>query len=170
MKIALSLFPLAVCAARDAVSFHERLLQSETLKKRADYEEYLSQLAVFLDEIVHAYRKTEASLGLPLNRFFESDIPIMAYPRQAENGGGQGRQDGVEISDPHSLLMVSSVRDAMLYRESLLRNEAPPEVLRNQTEYLAHLARLLDSIKAEYRKVESRVGVPLARLLHQESR
>ncbi|MFK2892006.1 hypothetical protein ISS98_12780 [Dyella flagellata] len=62
--------------------------------------------------------------------------------------------------------MVSSVRDAILYRESLLPGETSPEKIRDQQEYLAQLAKLMEYVKDEYRKIESEVGVPLERILH----
>jgi hypothetical protein len=166
MEIAGTLAALAVCAVRDAVLYHERLLHSETLRKRADYEEYLVDLSVFLDEIVYKYRKIEASLDLPLDSFFELDVPVLVYAGSARKEDVAG--SFIKISDPHALLMVSSVRDAMLYRESFLRDEASTAALRDQKEYLAQLALLLEAVKGEYRKIESRIGVPLARILHQE--
>ncbi|XRD86286.1 hypothetical protein ISN73_15175 [Dyella acidisoli] len=72
----------------------------------------------------------------------------------------------MEISDPYALLMVSSVRDAILYRESLLRDETSQENLREEKEYLAHLTELLEYVKVEYKKIESKVGVPLEKILH----
>lgn len=69
MKFRGTLAPLAVCAVRDAVLYHERLLQSATLRNRADYEEDAVDLSVFLDEIKHQYKKIEAGIGLPLPDF-----------------------------------------------------------------------------------------------------
>ncbi|RUL71058.1 hypothetical protein [Dyella choica] len=165
MKIVSTLTPLAVCAVRDAVSYHERLLQSETLRNRADYEAYAVDLSVFLDEITHQYQKIEASLGLPLHDFFESDVPALAYPRKEDDTSDPAGK-GLDISAPYAMLMVSSVRDAMLYRESLLREEASQESLRDQQAYLAQLAKLFEWVKDEYRKIESKVGAPLERILH----
>lgn len=165
MKIGSTFAPLAICAVRDAVLYHERLLQSETLRNRADYEEYAVDLSVFLDEITYRYKKIEASLDLPLNEFFESDVPVLAY--RGRDSDESGIADGaIEISNPHALFMVSSVRDAILYRESLLRDETSPESVRDQKEYLAQLAKLLEFVKDEYKKIESKVGVPLDKILH----
>jgi len=164
MKFSGTLAPLAVCAVRDAVLYHERLLQSETLRNRADYEEYAVDLSVFLDEITHRYKKIEASLGLPLGDFFESDIPALAY-RVEDRGKAEA---AIEISDPYALLMVSSVRDAILYRESLLRNQPSQEDIEDAKAYLVHLERLLEFVKTEYKKIESKVGVPLEKILHSE--
>lgn len=164
MKFSGTLAPLAVCAVRDAVFYHERLLQSETLRNRADYEEYAVDLSVFLDEITHRYKKIEASLGLPLDDFFESDIPARTYC--VEDSGKA--ETAIEISDPYVLLMVSSVRDAILYRESLHRDQPSQEYLEDAKAYLAHLEKLLEFVKTEYKKIESKVGVPLERILHSE--
>ncbi|WP_333681819.1 hypothetical protein [Dyella sp.] len=159
-----TLAPLAVCAVRDAVLYHERLLQSETLRNRTDYEEYAVDLSVFLDEITHRYKKIEASLSLPLDDFFESDVPTLAY--RVEDSGKAAT--AMEISDPYALLMVSSVRDAILYRESLLRDQTSQKDLEDAEAYLIHLEKLLEFVKTEYKKIESKVGVPLERILHSE--
>jgi hypothetical protein len=164
MKFSGTLAPLAVCAVRDAVLYHERLLQSETLRNRADYEEYAVDLSVFLDEITHRYKKIEASLGLPLDGFFESDIPTLAY-RVEDRGKAEA---AIEISDPYALLMVSSVRDAILYRESLLRAQPSQEDIEDAKAYLVHLEKLLEFVKTEYKKIESKIGVPLEKILHSE--
>lgn len=167
MKLSGNLAPLAVCAVRDAVRYHDRLLQSETLRNRADYEEYAVDLSVFLDEITHRYKKIEASVGIPLDDFFESEIPALAY--RAEDSSVNGTAEAaIEISDPYALLMLSSVRDAILYRESLLREQPSQEDLEAAKAYLAHLEKLLEFVKIEYRKIESKVGVPLEKILHSE--
>ena len=164
MKFSGTLAPLAVCAVRDAVLYHERLLQSETLRNRADYEEYTVDLSVFLDEIKHQYKKIEAGIGLPLTDFFDADVPVPIY-----HGKNSDRPDAaafIEISSPYALLMVSSVRDAILYRESLLSDDASRENSRDQKEYLAYLEELLAFVKDEYKKIESKVGIPLEKILH----
>lgn len=163
MKVSGSLAPLAVCAVRDAVRYHERLLQSETLRNRADYEAYAVDLSVFLDELTHRYEKLEASFGLALDDFFDSDPPVMAYA--GKHAIPESRRS-LEISDPYAMFMVSSARDAILYRERLLHQAKSPEELRGQQEYLNQLENLLASVKEEYRKIESKLGVPLEKLLH----
>lgn len=60
--------PLLVSAVRDAVLYQERLLQSETLRDRADYEEHLAQLTQFFEYIKDEYREVEASVGMPLEK------------------------------------------------------------------------------------------------------
>lgn len=60
--------PLLVSAVRDAVLYQERLLQSETLRNRADYEEHLLQLSQFLEYVKCEYRKVEGDAGIPLDK------------------------------------------------------------------------------------------------------
>lgn len=60
--------PLLVSAVRDAVLYQERLLQSETLRNRADYEEHLAQLTQFLEYVKAEYRQVEVSVGIPLEK------------------------------------------------------------------------------------------------------
>lgn len=60
--------PLLVSAVRDAVLYQERLLQSETLRDRADYEEHFSQLTQFLEFVKGEYEKVETSVGIPLEK------------------------------------------------------------------------------------------------------
>ena len=61
---------LLVSAVRDAVLFHENLLQSETLKGRHEYEEHYAQLTQFLEFVKDEYRTTvEAKGGMPLAKF-----------------------------------------------------------------------------------------------------
>ncbi|GAB2199493.1 hypothetical protein [Sessilibacter sp. MAH4] len=58
--------PLLVQALRDAVRYNEQLLMSETLRDRADYEEYLLEVSQFYAEIKSQYKKLEKDIGLPL--------------------------------------------------------------------------------------------------------
>lgn len=61
---------LLVSAVRDAVLFHENLLQSETLKERHEYEEHYAQLTQFLEFVKDEYRTTVAAKGgMPLAKF-----------------------------------------------------------------------------------------------------
>jgi hypothetical protein len=61
---------LLVSAVRDAVLFHEQLLQSETLQERHEYEEHYAQLTEFLEFVKEEYRTTvEAKGGMPLAKF-----------------------------------------------------------------------------------------------------
>ncbi|TVZ39019.1 hypothetical protein P886_4770 [Alteromonadaceae bacterium 2753L.S.0a.02] len=61
-------------------------------------------------------------------------------------------------------LVLSSVRDAILYQESLLRSET----IRNREDYEEHivqLSELLEVLKEEYRSIEKEAGIPLEKLL-----
>lgn len=58
--------PLLVQALRDAVRYNEQLLMSETLRDRADHEEYLLEVSQFYAEIKSQYKKLEKDIGLPL--------------------------------------------------------------------------------------------------------
>lgn len=61
-------------------------------------------------------------------------------------------------------LVVSSVRDAILYQESLLRSDT----VRNPEDYEEHivqLTELLEYLKEEYKEIESEAGIPLEKLL-----
>jgi len=61
--------PLLVSAVRDAVLYQEQLLNSETLRERADYEEHLAQLSQFLEYVKAEYKKVESEAGIPLDKF-----------------------------------------------------------------------------------------------------
>jgi len=60
---------LLVSAVRDAVLYHERLLESETLRDHADYEEHLVQLSQFLEYVKAEYKKIEDEAKIPLDKF-----------------------------------------------------------------------------------------------------
>ena len=59
--------PLLVQALRDAVRYNEELLKSETLRDRADYEEYLLEVSQFYAEIKAQYKRYEAEIGISLD-------------------------------------------------------------------------------------------------------
>ncbi len=70
----------------------------------------------------------------------------------------------IKVSDQWAPLLVSAVRDAVLYQEGLLRSET----LRNRSDYEEHLVQLsqfLEYVKDEYKKVETSAGIPLEKLL-----
>jgi hypothetical protein len=70
----------------------------------------------------------------------------------------------MEISDTWAPLLVSAVRDAVLYQEQLLKSET----LRDRADYeehLVHLTQFFEYIKAEYKRVEAQAGIPLEKLL-----
>lgn len=66
MEISDSLAPLLVQALRDAVRYNEQLLQSETLRDRSEYEEYLVHVSQLFSEVKSEYRKIEKRLGVKL--------------------------------------------------------------------------------------------------------
>lgn len=59
--------PLLVQALRDAVRYNEELLRSETLRDRADYEEYLVEISQFYAEIKSQYKRQESKIGISLD-------------------------------------------------------------------------------------------------------
>jgi len=59
---------LLVSAVRDSVLYQEQLLQSETLRNRADYEEHHLQLTQFFEFIKEEYKTIEDEAGIPLDR------------------------------------------------------------------------------------------------------
>ena len=58
--------PLLVQALRDAVRYNESLLQSETLKDRSEYEEYLLDVSQLYAEVKSQYKKIEDQTGIAL--------------------------------------------------------------------------------------------------------
>jgi hypothetical protein len=70
----------------------------------------------------------------------------------------------MEIPNAWASLLVSAVRDAVLYQEQLLKSET----LRNRADYEEHhlqLTQFLEFVKEEYKAVEDEAGIPLERLL-----
>ena len=70
----------------------------------------------------------------------------------------------MEIPNGWAPLLVSAVRDAVLYQEQLLTSET----LRNRADYEEHhlqLTQFFEFIKEEYKAVEGEAGIPLERLL-----
>ncbi len=70
----------------------------------------------------------------------------------------------MEIADTWAPLLISSVRDAILYHESLLRSET----ICDKSDYEEHqlqLTRLFEYLKEEYKKIESEVGLSINDIL-----
>jgi hypothetical protein len=70
----------------------------------------------------------------------------------------------MEIADTWAPLLISSIRDAILYHESLLRSET----IRDKSDYEEHhlqLTQLFEYLKKEYKKIESEVGLSLNDIL-----
>ena len=69
----------------------------------------------------------------------------------------------MEIPNVWASLLVSAVRDAVLYQEQLLTSET----LRNRADYEEHhlqLTQFFEFVKEEYKAVEIEAGIPLERL------
>ena len=70
----------------------------------------------------------------------------------------------MEISNTWAPLLLSSVRDAILYTEGLLRSET----IKDRADYEEHhlqLTQFLEYLKDEYKKIEGEVGLPLEKIL-----
>jgi hypothetical protein len=70
----------------------------------------------------------------------------------------------MQIPNTWAPLVLSSVRDAILYTEGFLRSET----IRDKSDYEEHhlqLTQLLAYLKDEYKKIESEVGLPLDKIL-----
>ena len=70
----------------------------------------------------------------------------------------------MKIPKPYVPLMLSAVRDAVLYNEQLLNSET----LRDRDDYeehLLHLSQFLEFLKEEYKANESEYGLKLEQLI-----
>ncbi|AMX03433.1 hypothetical protein SAMN05660479_01803 [Microbulbifer thermotolerans] len=70
----------------------------------------------------------------------------------------------MEIPNTWAPLMLSAVRDAVLYTESLLNSET----IRDRSDYEEHhlqLTQFLEYLKSEYKSIEDEVGLPLDKIL-----
>ena len=70
----------------------------------------------------------------------------------------------MEIPDAWASLLVSAVRDAVLYNEQLLKSET----IRDKDDYqehLVYLSELLEFIKSEYKNLDIESKIPLDKLL-----
>lgn len=73
----------------------------------------------------------------------------------------------MNVSTTWMPLLVSALRDAVVYNEGLLRSET----LRDRSDYEEHYTVLMEfyeHVKEEYRKVEHEVGIPLGDILHKD--
>lgn len=70
----------------------------------------------------------------------------------------------MKIPPTWSPLVVSAVRDAILYQENMLRSDTVknPE---DYEEHIVQLSELLEYLKDEYKSIETEAGIPLDKLL-----
>lgn len=66
IEISAAAAPLLIQALRDAVRYNEQLLQSQTLRDRADYEQYFLDLTQLFAEVKAEYKRNESKAGIPL--------------------------------------------------------------------------------------------------------
>jgi len=59
---------LLVSALRDAMLYNERLLTSETLRDRSDYEEHLVQLSLLFEFVKEEYGRLDPKGRIPLDK------------------------------------------------------------------------------------------------------
>ena len=70
----------------------------------------------------------------------------------------------MEIPNTWAPMLVSAVRDAVLYQARLRESET----LRDRADYEEHLVQLsqfLEYLNVEYKKLEDEAGIPLDKLL-----
>ncbi len=70
----------------------------------------------------------------------------------------------MQIPDGWASMLVSAVRDAVLYQEQLLTSET----LRNREDYeehLMHLSQFFEFVKEEYERLDPAGKIPLQKLL-----
>ncbi|WP_020407147.1 hypothetical protein [Hahella ganghwensis] len=70
----------------------------------------------------------------------------------------------MEIPDTWAPLLLSAVRDSILYTEGLRQSET----IRDKSDYKEHhlqLTQLIEYLKVEYKKIEDEVGLPLDQIL-----
>ena len=65
-------------------------------------------------------------------------------------------------------LVIQAILDAKKFNQSLLMSETLRDI-ENHEEYLMSLGMVLSHIKDEYRKIEYEVGIPLSKLVPEET-
>lgn len=73
----------------------------------------------------------------------------------------------ITISNPYAALLMTAVRDAVLYQEGLLRSETV-RVRSEHEEHYVYLTQFFEFLKKEYRQNEEEIGLPLEKLLPGE--
>ena len=74
------------------------------------------------------------------------------------------RRNLMKVPTAWAPLVISAVRDAILYQESLLRSDT----IKNKEDYEEHivqLSELLEELKLEYKKIEGEAGIALDKLV-----
>lgn len=70
----------------------------------------------------------------------------------------------MEIPNIWAPLLLSSVRDAILYQEGLLRSAT----IRNRSDYEEHhlqLTQFLEYLKEDYKRIEDEIGIPVEKIV-----
>lgn len=70
----------------------------------------------------------------------------------------------MEIPNTWAPLLVSAVRDGLLYNEGLLSSQSLRKRADHE-EHMVQLSQLLEYLKEQYRVIEGEAGIPLDRLL-----
>ena len=72
----------------------------------------------------------------------------------------------IEISNAAAPLLIQALKDAVRYNEQLLTSET----LKNRSdyeEYMVDISQFYAEMKAQYRRLEEEIGVPLADLVDE---
>jgi hypothetical protein len=70
----------------------------------------------------------------------------------------------MKVSNIYAPLLISAVRDAILYQEGFLKSET----IKDKTDYEEHimqLSQLLELLKEDYKGIEQEIGLPLEKIL-----
>ena len=70
----------------------------------------------------------------------------------------------MNIPDTWSPLLISSVRDAILYQEGLLRSETIQDRSDHEEHHL-QLTQSFEYLKQEYKHIEDDIGLPLNKII-----
>ncbi len=70
----------------------------------------------------------------------------------------------ITIPNPYAALLISAVRDAVIYQEGLLRSETIRDRSDHEEHYV-YLTQFFEFLKKEYKSQEEEIGFPLEKLL-----
>ncbi|KEQ17059.1 hypothetical protein [Endozoicomonas numazuensis] len=70
----------------------------------------------------------------------------------------------MKISNTLAPLLVSAVRDAIIYQEGFLGSDTVKDTT-DYEEHIMQLEQLLEILKEEYKEIEEEVGLPLDKIL-----